>query len=554
MRSLPLLANALGKSYGIKVKVGGTQAFTNGSTINIPSFSPEGDPTFLGLVRGYIDHEAAHIRYTDFECLQQVTTPLEKHVWNILEDWRVESKLAELFPGCRQNFNWLIKHVFLREGPETKDLKPESLILNWLLLTVRSWDVPELQEVAQGLEIEIDSMWPGLRTDMKSILSKLRLNSPDSTAILMYAKELITLLSRMYQGTNIQQNQKPDIQEKGLNSHVQNNAGSSCEKNYNSSGLKLESHHDEFENTLSKEEHLKHGKKDISQVCPAQHLKNLLNASEYDLPENLGAILAKSLEQIAVEKPSELEVATIGQKRFTTFDAESMDKVRKSMAGMRAKFHALMQSSKLTRTIPARRGDIDKRILHRVVTGNPRIFIKRSEKQGINTAVHILLDCSGSMRKRIKMAGQVCQVVATALYSVGVNVGVTAFPGDNEDGNSFNTVAPIVNHGESVHSKFNLSASGQTPMGEAIWWVLQQMVVLPENRKIILVVTDGSPDSIKNTREAITAGRNLGIEFHGLGINSQEICHLIPESSRNLKELSELGPATFKLFSTALSS
>ncbi len=74
------------------------------------------------MARGYLDHEAGHVRDTDFQALKDASlSPLEKHVWNTLEDYRVEHKLASIFPGCRQNFDWLIAHIF---GAETQDELP----------------------------------------------------------------------------------------------------------------------------------------------------------------------------------------------------------------------------------------------------------------------------------------------------------------------------------------------------------------------------------------------------------------------------------------------
>ncbi|MDD2389210.1 MAG: VWA domain-containing protein [Desulfobacterales bacterium] len=556
MRSLPLLANALGKSYGIKVEIGGNEAFTNGSTIRLPSLPVEGDTAFLGLVRGYIDHEAAHIRHTDFDCLKQANTPLEKHVWNILEDRRVENKLTELFPGCRQNFNWLIRHLFLTNNQETQYKNPATKILDWLLLTVRSWDVRQLRPTAQGLAFEIDATWPGLRNDMKLTLLKARAFCPDSTACLIYAREIISLINAMTHRPCSQTNQNADDQPKEVNSQNENGEARSDENSSDSlqpAQQQDDEEEDEIADSISNQEYSTDGKKDIPQARSIRSLKNLLNASDADLPKDFGTTLAESLENIAEQEYSQLQVASIGHKKCGPFDAEAMENVRKSTSGIRARFHGLMQSTKLTRASPSRKGKLYARNLHRVVIGNPRIFLNQAEKQDLNTAVHILMDCSGSMYGCINLAGQVCQVVATALFSVGVNVGVTAFPGDNEDGLSDNTVAPIVEHGKKIHSRFNLSAAGTTPMGESLWWVLQQMVLLRENRKIILIITDGSPDSMKNTRQAISAGKNLGIEFHGLGINSHEICYLLPESSQNIKELSELGPATFKLFGKVLS-
>ena len=69
MRSLPLLAAVLGDAYGVEVVIGGDLAHTDGKTIHLPALPLEGDATALALARGLLDHEAAHIRETDFQAL-----------------------------------------------------------------------------------------------------------------------------------------------------------------------------------------------------------------------------------------------------------------------------------------------------------------------------------------------------------------------------------------------------------------------------------------------------------------------------------------------------
>ena len=94
IKALPLLASVLGRKYGVEVRIGGDQAFTNGNIIQLPSLPLDGDENVIGLLRGYLDHEAAHIRATDFDALSTASvTPLEKHIWNMLEDHRVENVL-----------------------------------------------------------------------------------------------------------------------------------------------------------------------------------------------------------------------------------------------------------------------------------------------------------------------------------------------------------------------------------------------------------------------------------------------------------------------------
>ena len=67
------------------------------------------------------------------------------NLFNSLEDWRVEKRLSAIFPGCRQNLNRLIRKFFVdgaeaRAGAHT----PARAVLDYVLLTVRAWDVQEV--------------------------------------------------------------------------------------------------------------------------------------------------------------------------------------------------------------------------------------------------------------------------------------------------------------------------------------------------------------------------------------------------------------------------
>lgn len=70
MASLPLVASVPGDRYGVTVEIGGKQACTDGRTITLPTLPLDCDAELLALARGFLDHEAAYIRYTDFEALQ----------------------------------------------------------------------------------------------------------------------------------------------------------------------------------------------------------------------------------------------------------------------------------------------------------------------------------------------------------------------------------------------------------------------------------------------------------------------------------------------------
>lgn len=517
MKSLPMVASVLGRKYGVKVVIGGKGAYTDGSTIHLPALPLECNETLIGLARGFVDHEAAHIRETRFDWLKIANlTPLEMHVWNTFEDWRVEHRLAQLFPGCRQNFNWLIQHLFGNDSEQTAD--PAMAVLNWLLLSVRAWDVPSLGDQRDQVGALVEMEYPGLIARLNLVLQKVHAYCDSTQDCILYAREVVSILK-----------------EKAAPKPPQNRDSKSekAGKNGASGGMPSE--------------------------VSRRMLECLLSVDENELPFDLGDRLAESLNK---ETPSDLNeslrVAQLGNKTTKSIASEDATAIKRASIALRTQLQRLLQSSVLTRSKIGRHGRLNARQLHRLSVADARVFKRDGRKVGINTAVHILLDCSGSMRRRIKLTTQVCHAVAMALDGIdGINVGVTAFPaGSPVDGGNENrtgpTVCPVLKHGERMHDGFAVNATGGTPLGEAFWWVMQQMLPLAESRKIILILSDGDPDSFNVALDAIEEGRHFGVEIYGLGILSEAITKLLPNHNRTINDLSELAPAMFGMLRGAL--
>ena len=82
-----------------------------------------------------------------------------------------------------------------------------------------------------------------------------------------------------------------------------------------------------------------------------------------------------------------------------------------------------MQSIRSVRNHSAYTGALNIRRLHSLATGNAKVFLRKGEKAGVNTAVHILLDASGSMNgKPIALAVKACFAVASALQAYQASV------------------------------------------------------------------------------------------------------------------------------------
>lgn len=220
---------------------------------------------------------------------------------------------------------------------------------------------------------------------------------------------------------------------------------------------------------------------------------------------------------------------------------------------------AASSAAPFTRNHPSRHGKIDASRLYRLFTGETKLFVKHGEKQGINTAIHILLDASGSMRgKKMYLASHACYALASALYNIkDVSIAVTAFPGGIKylSGNdcTWKTVAPILLYKARLHNRFAVSCNGYTPMAEALWWIMPQMRQLQENRKIILIISDGIPDNIEEAKNAVAAHRSNGHEVYGIGIEHHALEQMLTgKYAKTIYNLNGLAPAMFDILRTAM--
>ena len=157
----------------------------------------------------------------------------------------------------------------------------------------------------------------------------------------------------------------------------------------------------------------------------------------------------------------------------------------------------------------------------RVMSGDPRVFRTPTEKVSPNTAVHLLVDVSGSMSHgtRLETAQTSAMALASALDGIkGVNAGVSFFGGITDD-----PVRSAMKHGQKAAARnayFAPTAGGGTPMAEAIWYAAYALSKTRESRKMIMVITDGEPNNKPATKAAITLAEESGMEVIGVGIET----------------------------------
>jgi cobalamin biosynthesis protein CobT len=98
------VAKTLADNHGIKVVFLGDECKTDGKTIYLPSLPDKVPARLVELLRGYLDHEAGHIAFTEFKVMKGIKNGLEKAAFNAVEDARIEAEMAKVWKGCAVNF------------------------------------------------------------------------------------------------------------------------------------------------------------------------------------------------------------------------------------------------------------------------------------------------------------------------------------------------------------------------------------------------------------------------------------------------------------------
>lgn len=523
--ALPLVASALGRKYGVNVYIRGGKAYTDGKDIYLPALPAKADEDTLKLVRGYLDHESAHLRHTDFDlAVKSKLEPMEKYVWNILEDVMVEEKQGAIYPGCKQNLMWLARKVFLnKEKAQAASCQDAQDIFNWLLLKVRSRTLPELERESKRYEASMDVNFPNLRMELERVISR-RAPSPDTRGCVKQAREIVNILKN-YLGASkreTKENKDSERQSEGEAERAESAADSG------------------------------------SPQSPENQLKELMADPDKLVLRNVGEEAGKMLEKAAAQS-ERISIAQAVKSLNPPLSAKDVYEARRETAALRSRLAALLQSKIIVRKRVGYSGKIMTGRLASLAVNNTRIFARQGQKGGVSAALHLLVDVSGSMGgEKIRLAGLSAYALVEALKNAkGLSLGVSAFPNGpisvtGSDRLSWDTINPVLRHNERPHSRFSLNANGSTPMAEALWWVLQEVSRLPERRKIILIISDGEPDSLKDTVAAVEACKKCGIEVYGIGIQASYITHLLPEHSRLIWDLKDLAPAMFGLLHNAL--
>lgn len=201
---------------------------------------------------------------------------------------------------------------------------------------------------------------------------------------------------------------------------------------------------------------------------------------------------------------------------------------------------------------PSTRGRLNTAKLFRIKTGNPKVFIQKTEAVAINTSLHILLDASASMYgKRMELATASCHAIASACSGIRrLNITITAFNGNHRgDACSVYPLLKIRTTRSCPHQPHSprRDASGPRALVDH-----ETTSVCREQRKMLLVLTDGQPHDMNATQKAVEIANKIGLKVYGLGMLDRSIGDFLPDTSRVIYRLEELPAMLFELLHDVL--
>ena len=515
--ALPIVAAAYGEKFGVKVLIQGQDAFTDGERIVIPTANPD-DPHYQQIAWGYLAHEAAHIRHTNFDMVQKASSkPIRKALLNIIEDVRIENELAKDYPGTRRSISQVIEYMVdtqqmcVPEQPE-----PASNLQVWLLFRLRCHFLGQqaLTPLYQAVDERVRQLFPAAAMSRLSAMLTAVPSLASTGEVLKLVDAIVAML---------EEESRPPQDESDADSGNDIGQDASNDSNNSSDSQTLET-----DSSAT-------GYSDNSDQ--ADNLRQALEASatqfEPDTFAQVAEVLSEQAEGHQGVTPLSLpqaEQAMLGDEAILTLSASESAQIRARLRGM-------VQSSQDNRNHAKRHGlRVATHRLAALQAGESRLFIQRQPRIAPNAAVHLLVDISGSMgkpigegnRKYFHVANEAALALAMALEGIpGVVPAVSYFPGIHQEVSIALLPKQSVRHRAAC---FDQKPRGCTPMAQAMWFAANSLLAQKQKRKLMIVLTDGDPDDWAATHDIVDRCRRSSFELLGIGIQTRSVEKFFPQS------------------------
>jgi len=540
--------------YGLRLVCRGDECKTDGKTIYLPSLPDSVPDTVLGAIRGWCDHEAAHIIYTQTRLgpkFQREHGPRAFGVLNVLEDARIERLMARRYPGSALNlddaFEFVSKRAARRITQDPFQQFTSALYIKASGRADQSWMPKEAYGLVGACQDELSQL-PSCRSTGKvaevalKVWEKVKERFPEDERSKPEQPGPQTEPGEAdpSQEQAPQRQGSPEPTEGGP--QQKKAQGTDSANGVPGGGSGTQSPLDELGAAIEAE----------------------LKAQRQG--EEAGAYRVYTTEYDVVEVP----------KADRGFDyRREIEALRPYVSGLLRRLVQTLEGKKETRWLRDKaRGRLDPASLHRLCTGRSgRIFRQRTVADGGVTACTLLLDLSSSMSgEQIRICRQLALVFGETLSRLGFPTEIIGFSTLDRDlrcevaqetGKELEELARLYarmvplylglfkQFEEPWHAAAprlgSVECKALTPMGEALLFAGKRLAARPEKRKVLFCLTDGQPVvgawdeqvTLNHACEAVQKLTAAGIEPVGIGIMQECVQTIFPRHAviHDLREL-----------------
>lgn len=573
--SLPVYAGLLASQHQVDLRIDAHAhtTSTNGRTITLPALPiPDKASDVAGLqdlatlAYGYVTHEVGHIQDSRFDVALEA---VDFGMLNAIEDPRQELSLIASYPGTRIMLNDLSLLMIRKDMGQAVNaaLAPRDQVA----LTVHAWLRAEIREepwyqpiAEQGMAILRESLGEAVVIGLHALLAEHGTTMSSTEDAVDLANAIDAMLK-----AEAEKDQAPESTQGNSDASDAGNGNRSQSDPASGDGSDTDSGNGTPQDSAS------NGSADAGDPNAPQGATGSgsadanapQDASPQPSPGGRSQAQKDALSQAAAQASSfadrgaavtqqiasqstAVDKACGGNVRYvlstdncavTPVYAASggpldVDQATMTSVALRQRMRVLLEATARANTRIRDRGrQLSNRHLPRLAFADARVFKHSTETKGLNTAVMLVLDSSGSMRgHKQEVANNACYATALACESFrDVKLGAIAFP-DNALMKHFDT--PL----QRSQPAFAMASGGSTPMADALMASVVMMSQRREDRKLLIVMSDGEADDVMSARDAVAVARSRGIEVIGIGICDHHIRDVIPERYEIIQNLDEL--------------
>ena len=450
----------------------------------------------MQLVNGYIDHEAAHVRFTDMEEFRKAFSHGEqvRHFCNSIEDIRIEGLISQHYPGAALNLNRTATKLCEDDrfwAMPTPEMGLYSLVSCFVLYGGRYHYLKQLAlaercESAFGLLKQRVST--ALFSEFANCFMQMRKVSSTKEALAL-AIAINDLLKQAVDEEQQKQEQEKEQENGGSGDGDADDSGDAGDGDADESGEAGDGEPDESGEAVQNGAGSSRGKdQDLwhdevgNEIVPA------------DICEGLAEKLQELFESTLVPGQEDPFMSALQMYRMISQVPCAYPVNTRAVQAVQLALNKWCLSFTNTKQTTQRSGSrLNTRQLAGVPAGNFRVFDRTQHARTPSAAVQVLLDASGSMtsmnnNRQIPqvMAGSACASLVKALQGLK-SFAVSVM--------QFNESVALVHDWETRGSLgFLRSPVGGTETSGACYTAMSNLITRKEDTKILFILTDGDGD------------------------------------------------------------